>query len=541
MGFKYLNLRRFLFTALFIASTYQNFLFAEEVYPLGLVVRPKFVDRLIQQLNAQKRSIPIRFESDLFAMSGSIQGVWESTWTENSGRLIFITHLRNLNISGDLFTHDSKGDWVYIQPKTHSMAAAIDYLPLAVVIDPITLEINLSLILDDDYLVKSLPENKMRTKEDTEAAVRNLILNKMALGISGLKEINELLNLPDAKQKVLDAILKEGGKGLTQYFQETIFGLGYGELLSKATPLSPLWRQGPLFQKNAVTLELAEPTARQREIAFAFHRFAENGIVATTDHLEFYVNARFLTHDLFGSLTGLNTNFTDSETLLNRSMDYLKNNPAHFAADWRRPQFAKSEYELSLVIPKSLTDLALSTVYKEGLTRFRFKLNVGQTTKALLSEEAPEAYMVVNINPNQAPKLDFDADRLQLDISDYSLDLGTFIEDRIIPQTSLKTRTNISAELTVDNTAQYLNLQLKPETFQIDLEDPKGRLNEKERAVFKEVSQNVWKEFLNSYSELNLFKTVINTERAPIIIKNVQVSGKNILLDLDVDWTKSKL
>jgi hypothetical protein len=347
--------------------------------------------------------------------------------------------------------------------------------------------------------------------------------------------------LPDAKQKVLDAILKEGGKGLTQYFQETIFGLGYGELLSKATPLSPLWRQGPLFQKNAVTLELAEPTARQREIAFAFHRFAENGIVATTDHLEFYVNARFLTHDLFGSLTGLNTNFTDSETLLNRSMDYLKNNPAHFAADWRRPQFAKSEYELSLVIPKSLTDLALSTVYKEGLTRFRFKLNVGQTTKALLSEEAPEAYMVVNINPNQAPKLDFDADRLQLDISDYSLDLGTFIEDRIIPQTSLKTRTNISAELTVDNTAQYLNLQLKPETFQIDLEDPKGRLNEKERAVFKEVSQNVWKEFLNSYSELNLFKTVINTERAPIIIKNVQVSGKNILLDLDVDWTKSKL
>lgn len=530
-------------------STHLSPLQAEAIYPLGLVIRPAFVQNLIDRLNNQNRPMPLRIEADPVLFQGTFEGQWASQWTENSGRLIFLTELKDLKLSGDLFTRAQKGEWLPLRATYKSITTSIDYLPIEVVVDPITLEIHLNLRLNSPELIRQipaealaqLPQDKARYQIELEKLVLDLILNKLELGINGFSEINSLLHIPDAKQRVLQAILKEGGSKLTSYFQETIYGLGYGEYLSKSTPLSPLWKQGPLFQRDALTLELAEPTSRQREIAFAFHRFKESGIVATTSQLELYVNALFLTHDLMQTITGLNTDFTDPDTLLAQTLFKLKSMPASFSPEWRRPQLAKSNAELSVIIPKSLINLALTTVYKEGLLRFRTKLDLSRTTRKYLTNSAPESLLVVNINPNQAPTLDFDADRLQLDVSNYSLDIGSYIEDRIIPQTSLTTRTNISAELAIDNSAQYLNLQLKPSTFQIDLQDPRGRITDDEKAVYKEVSQNLWREFLTTYSELNLFKTVINTERAPIKVMTVRVSGENVLLDMNVDWSKAKL
>jgi hypothetical protein len=142
---------------------------------------------------------------------------------------------------------------------------------------------------------------------------------------------------------------------------------------------------------------------------------------------------------------------------------------------------------------------------------------------------------VLTIKPDAAPSVNFLADQFKLEVKDYVMDVGTYIEDRIIPQSQIASHITLSAHLEVDAKKEKIKLLLNPEDLLLDLNDLKNRLGAEEINFFKGVANGVWKDFLRKNSDLYLLPLVFRPEGLNVAVRQTKLDGKNIVLDLDLE------
>ena len=513
---------RFKFLLFFIFS-FPSFAFSQEnphAYPLGVVFRPAFFRHFLEAFNQQNQSIDIDkcLDEDWnISLAGKLSAdISLPSFTPKSRSLALETQILNLNFKGQIYQGCSPYP---TRPLSGPFTLDLDCAHFKFFISPEDLSLKIE-------------------KEDLRALSKNIKLH-----LSASEKISEVLNRIPWQESVVTAIVKQIENRFSNEVHDKLRGLIFLQSIYDATADSAIWKEGPILQRGALTLELAPGTKEQRDILFGFVPFAKNSLTVSPVGVEFYVNALFLTHDHLKSLADLAPlKMQKNISQLDLTKSALAQSPSWLPSTYLPVSVPeKSESEISTILPGSLINEAFNTVYKARLLGFFAKNNLAEQTKNLVAENAPPVYQVIKMNPKAAPKIYFQPDRLQLEVKDYSLEVGTYIEDRMIPSTQVSADAKVSVTLKIDNKTQMLNIVLLPDTFEVSLKDLKNRLGTKEIEIFKKVAEGLWGDFIKANPELALFPTVIESEKAPVEISNISVQGENLLLDMNVDWEKSKL
>ncbi len=326
---------------------------------------------------------------------------------------------------------------------------------------------------------------------------------------------------------------------ISQMIRKRLSGLFLVQSVSRFTEESPIWRKGPVFQQGGMTIELEGDPLGAGSALFTMSPYSKGGAEVTSRGLEVYAEARFLKPEDTKSILGDKAKIEDVTELENRLKEQLGNVRHWNPLPARLPSLPESDSEISLAVPISLVNEALQTVYREGLLRFKTTIHLGKQTQGILTPEAPEVQTIVRIAPQTAPQVSFAANRPMLQIRDYVLDLGTWIEDRLIPSSRIKTDSSILGDLGLG--PDTVNLVLDPRSFNLTIGDLSGRMTAPQREVLQRLAQGLWKNFLNQYSNLALFKNIVSFDDAQIQIVRTEVNDTVILLHANLIWGQIRL
>ncbi|MBN8555530.1 MAG: hypothetical protein J0L93_08810 [Deltaproteobacteria bacterium] len=489
-------------------------------HTLGVVFRPTFFKHFLEAFNQQNQSIEINecLDEDWnISLVGRVSAdISLPSFTPKSRSLALETQILNLNFDGMIYQGCGSSQ---SRPLTSPFSINLDCANLKFFVAPEDLSLKVE-------------------KEELGSISKNLKLD-----IHKFPKISTILNTIPWQESVVTTIVKKIENRFSDQIHDKLRGLIFLQSIYDATADSAIWKEGPILQRGALTLEFAPGSKEQRDILFGFVPFSKNSLTVSPMGVEFYVNALFLNHDHLKSMAEIAPLRMDKmASRLDITKSALQTAPSWLPSNYSPvsvPQ--ESESEISTILPASLINEAFNTVYKARLLGFVAKNNLAEQTKNLVVKDAPSVYQIIKMNPKAAPKIYFKPDRLQLEVKGYSLEVGTFIEDRMIPSTQVNADAKVSVTLKIDNKTQMLNIVLLPETFEVTLKDLKNRLGEKEIEIFTKVAEGLWGDFIKSNPELALFPTVIESETAPIEISKITVQGDNLLLDMNVDWKKSKL
>jgi hypothetical protein len=356
----------------------------------------------------------------------------------------------------------------------------------------------------------------------------------MKLQIKDAERISQFANSSGLKEGLLNLILDAALSNISAWLKKKLRGLTFLQSAGEVLKENPYWKEGPLLEKEAIRIDLVERSPTQKFLTFAFNPFRSSSAFSSSNGIELYFNAMFLNSARLTELTGLTPTEANSSAVLLGAKERLSDPINWSEASFTRPQLAASAADLSLVIPTSLTNEAWATFYRERLLKMRATIDVGKQTVGLLADQKLDVQSIITINPLSAPRMLFEANKFTLEVEDYILDFGNWIEDRLIPSTQLKSKVRIAASLKVDPEHRIIKMALDPNKFDLELRDLKGRLNPNETLVFQNIATTIWKDFFRSYAEFEIFPTLIDTENLPLEIQNVSVSGDAVVLDLNV-------
>ncbi|HND85633.1 MAG TPA: hypothetical protein PLU50_07480, partial [Pseudobdellovibrionaceae bacterium] len=304
---------------------------------------------------------------------------------------------------------------------------------------------------------------------------------------------------------------------------------------------SPVWKKGPILSRGGLTIEMDGPPVSKRQTLFCSAPFKTNSTFLSQTGLEIYTHARFLSEDDLRVMHGDHFKLMGLTDLELNSRKYLSN-PDHWMEGlFSRPQLAPIAADLSLMVPTSLINDALQTIYREGLLRFRTTIQLGKQTQGIITPDAPEVATVVGISPLSAPKISFIAQKPILQIVDYALDISTAIEDRLIPSSRILTNASLVSGLKLDPLTQTVNLKVEPNSFRMTLRDLTGRLSPEQIDIFQRLANGLWRDFLSKYSDLVLFPSVISTQQAELQIVGLEFPDSMVVLHFNVNWGKISL
>lgn len=479
--------------------------------PLGIVIRPSLFSKVVRELSdMDQQGKPMQFS---FCYGGvkselTIEGQWaDPTWSLVNIETVYLSAAaKNVKLSVKAFEsceEDAK------------------------------LTLNGYITLTDGQIAGFWNAKEMTVQIQINAQDKSITPH--LVNHSG---INQLLQSNGTKDAIIQSIVDTASQQLTLWVREKLRGLIFTENAMSLMGDEPLLKSGVLLKKGAITLELDNPQPSQEHITFSFYPRKSASTFASESALEFYFNASFFDVDHIKSLSGLDPMNTQPQLLMNRLQQALVGPESISDAPITRPNLSSSQGDLTLVLPEILINQALSTFYREGLLRFKTTVGIGEQTKGIIAKEAYDVATVLTINPNSAPSVSFLPDQFKLDVKDYVTDIGTWIEDRIIPSSQIASSVRISAQLKIDSGRKTVNLALKPQDFLLELKDLKGRLNEKEIDFFRTVANGVWKDFLTKNSELILFPLVFNSEGLGLEIVQATVDGQAILLDISLGFEK---
>ncbi len=190
---------------------------------------------------------------------------------------------------------------------------------------------------------------------------------------------------------------------------------------------------------------------------------------------------------------------------------------------------------MSLVIPTNLMNDAWTNFYRERLLKLRTIVDIGKQTKGLITEEVQDVHVYRDDQPSlRAPdgisSKQIQTGRGKLCHGFWKLDRGQTYS----ATTQIESQVSISASFKVDTQRRMVKMVLDPTQFQLKLKDLKGRFSDDEILFFQKMANSIWKDFLTSYAEFEIFPTVMDTGNLPIEIQNVSVSGSSVVLDINV-------
>ncbi len=498
-------------------------------HPLGIMLRPGLVSKLLNHFNDKmKMGEPIVFDFchlshyikvSLSGMAGRFE------WNGETNALI-ILHIDNLRAAGehidqceikeDPVTKETKIIVANSKPKQR-IDIEIGPSKLGFTLNPRTMGIDFdsnSLNTARSQFSIKLPSSDKNEK--TYAALE--------------REINS----PAILDFAFDALTTELKKYFSNYLLSTLRGLSFNEVAGKLLENNPLFQDEPILNSGGIQITLEAPSPKQKLITLAFAPFKNPAAFTSREGFELYLNAGFFSSDQVQILTGLDPLKAERKSV-KAALDQILSDPARqpeFNSD--RPSLSKSTADFSLMVPLSLIDTALTQIYRERLLGFRLKTDLGKQTKGIIAENEQDVSLMVTISPQSTPQLKFEADTLQVEVKDYLMDIGTYIEDRIIPSTQISNLVKIGAGLKVDAENGTVNLILKHDQFEVKLEDKKERLGEKSISFLQKIANSTWSDFLSSYSELVLFPTVIKPSDMELKIESISLNRNSLVLDMNV-------
>jgi hypothetical protein len=357
-------------------------------------------------------------------------------------------------------------------------------------------------------------------------------LEQFAIRVPEAPALERDLNSEVFREALLIGLTSKFSELLSNYLLETLRGLSFVESAGEILKNSPLFSEGPLFQHGAISIELAAPHPRQKLLTLAFSPFKTPAAFVHPEGLELYFSANLFSADQVRVLTGTDPLHLPTSELKQKMTAILSNPTQQPEPQFDRVPPRSSKADFSLILPTSLIDEALTRLYQERLLAFRMKTDLGSQTRGLIAKEAQDVAMMITISPHTSPKIKFEANTLQLEVNEYMMDIGTWIEDRIIPSTQISNSIRIAASLKVDSSSKTVNLALKPNEFNVKIEDTKARLSEDDLSFLRRMANSTWRDFLNTYSEFVLFPTVINPRDFKIEILEISHQGPALVLDL---------
>lgn len=488
------------------------------VHALGVVIRPVFFERVMNHFNRTKNKVDLSFCVEGLHVTTSLTVQLDSPrWrATDSNVLVLDSKIASLQADGSVYDRcpPSNGS-VNLQPVGALLtrfSATIKQLPLKVWVNPkdLSVKIHRNFLADETPELSFVFDDKPKLSHFiSEPAFQDSLINFF----TGVVEAN------------LGNWLKDHFRGLVQL-----------QSVDEVMKDNPLWGKAPLINKGAITLEMAEPASSKPFTTFAFYPFASDSVFVRPDRLELYLNSSFLHVEDLQSISPSKT--SNLNNLIAEAATYYAQPENWRKEKFERPYLPAADSELNLVVPTSLINEALENIYRDGLLRFRAKIDLGVQTKGIITDQSPEVLTTVNISPLVAPSITFETNRFKLEVKNYTLDIGTFIEDRTIPATKILTHASISASLRIDNEKQTVNLLLDPSTFELELQDSNGRLKPEEVQIFRDLAAGLWKDFITAYSDMVVFPAIIKTSDAPLVITGVAMNENNVLLNLNVQWEK---
>ncbi len=481
--------------------------------PLGIVLRKSLFSKTLNELNRRNKNQTSQNENPMsldlcIAGVGShmtVEGIWsDEQWHQIDDHTVYLSSkVKEGKLSFEIFESCEKDSKRYLKGNLAIQAGRI--IGVWNISD---LSIQLSVDANSSQIIPTLDE---------------------------YHGLDSLLKLNPNKESLIKKFTEIASNQVTAWIKTKFNNFVLTQSAADLIGDVPILQSGTLFERGAIKLQLADPQPSQKLIKFSIYSRKTESAFALDDALEFYLNTSFLDLNRQTELTGLNPLFESPEKMslgINRSLAALG---AESDVPIIRPSLSQSSGDLSLILPEALVNSTLALFYKEGLLRFRTTIGLGAQTKGVITKDEQDVATVLTIKPDAAPSVNFLADQFKLEVKDYVMDVGTYIEDRIIPQSQITSHITLSAHLEVDTKKEKIKLLLNPEDLLLDLNDLKNRLGAEEINFFKGVANGVWKDFLRKNSDLYLLPLVFRPEGLNVAVRQTKLDGKNIVLDLDLE------
>ncbi len=352
-----------------------------------------------------------------------------------------------------------------------------------------------------------------------------------------------VLSIPEFQSRIMSELVDNMSKFLTLWVRERLRNLVFSQSAFQVMEDQSLWQSGVLIEKGAIRLELLDAAPAQKGMTFAFYPRTQGSLLATQDAVQFFFNALLLNGSQVGALLSQKNYSLQSRSPLQLAEDfssYLQ----HYYPELPQtqvppPTLNRSQSDMTLFLHQNLTNATLNLFYREGLLRFRATVDVGNSTMGIIADKAYDISTVISISPRSAPEVTFDQNLFRLNISGYRMNLGTWIEDRIIPSTEIEADVSVAAHLTVNSAKSSVMLEILPDDFLLSLKELKGRMSSEDVDFFKTLANKVWIDYLHKNSELPLLPFLVNSSKTAAD----ENSGKstNPLSNLRYDVTRAEL
>jgi len=514
---------------------------ATNQFSLGIVIRQGVLKKLAQIVNSTAEPLNLRY-----CMSSVPQlGKWtvdaefsgqlsnsdsNSNWTStNNGAVLLETQLQNLSIKGTLYRgcdyetlrDGSTGDLV-ISPERRFTGFEVKQpddnssIPISVWFDPA------------NFLAKANYISVVAAASIAQIKVEDL-------GV-----FSSALNGEDLKISIFTWLSELGGRAFGIWLKEQFRGMSYvenlGDLLREHRNRSELVQ----FEQGALKITHSKGILDQLELALAVYPRRLNSLFLSPKGIEFYFNALILNHEDLNQMNlPLSNDRSDNfQTRVSALKQWLGSDLATEDTTFTRPQLPENQSDFSMFMTEPLVNHIMDRLYREDLLSFRTTVDLGESTQGLLIKELADVKMRLDLGSRRAPHLKFQADRLNLQVSDYILSLGTEIEDRIIPATHIQCSVNLAADLTFDSATRSITLVMDPNSFSINLQELHGnrkqKLEKEDLKLLEGLAKSFWEKYFQSYPKLALFRPVFQTDRATIRPLDLKVQDGMILMDFEI-------
>lgn len=497
-------------------------------YPFGIIIRKSVLSKLVDTVNQH----PQAFEIDqCFEGFGNI-GQWtvRAEFTPKLSAPNWIARPQQavlLQARLDEFTAKGKILEGCHPPKENANSPFIDF--------QVTLKKNSGPL---PISVWFYPES---FSIDVSSHILTQVADQVELTTTQLGSFNRELNLSYFKLSILSLVAEMGGKAFGDWLQYRLRGLAYAESLGEILTNPERPERFLRFQEGPLEIIHSYEHLDRLELAFAVFPRVTDFISISQNALEFYFNALFLNSQELGSLDPSQANLPFSAQVRGLRSGLIRNLP-FTDAPFSPPPIPFHSSDFSLVLTEDLVNEALEKIYREDLLSFTTSIDLGQSTQGLINPELADIKVRLDLASRAAPQLKFQADRLNLNVSDYVLRLGTALEDRLIPSTQIEVGVNLSAELGFDSRRQNITLVMDPTSFAISLKERPGKrlrkLKDDDLVILKDLAEGFWRKFFETFPELALFSPVFESENALIEARGVQVHDRLIMMHFDAQGVR---
>lgn len=516
---------------------------------LGLVIRPQLIYHLVQQYGSSQDESP--FNACLGLNEGSdnqlyLSGTFKTelrdpSWSsKKKGALVIQSVLKSLYITASIYKkcpEELKSDSDEVQDQSLLAPKQEDFLG----------EISAATNLEFSPLtlgVWILPyfDAQLGTNSRLKIEVTSDILPEQIEGLKfsspDLPKIASLLNSDYGRSAILNASLKPLSLALTNFLNEKLRGLAFAESVLDLFQKGAIWSEnGVSVQSGAVHLQNSARSLTRRELLFTFYPRSNGSIFIEPDQIELYANASFLGGKELDSL-GLEG---DKNQRLQQLKKLIKTTSISSDAKLTRKPVTKTNSDITLIFTEKLVNKALQSIYLEDLLKFSSSIYLKDKVQGLLTKEPADLAVKVQLGSDTVPRLRFAPNQLSLEVSDYFLNIGTWLEDRLIPSTEIQAQVNVSAKIEVNPKTQSVNLVLDSKTFKIQLSESDktpAQLQGQELRLLEKVSKEVWANFFEEFPELPLFSTLFQAIGNSVHIQEVEVVDELILVHMNLEAGK---